>query len=163
MRKIKQLFLGLVVLISGTACFAKQLSVQIVQHDGSQDKIINQSYVIEDEILNGFFDRGYIVTTSPAATSDSDSQDSVLVKTGLIDAKDGQSDYFIQIKLFYVQDKSGVSKNDGLIKVDWSIYSVSTGKVIKENSFDGLKKLRIEKDLKNISKDLLAELYKVVK
>ncbi|MCQ2586676.1 MAG: hypothetical protein MJ174_01075 [Treponema sp.] len=163
MRKIKQLFLGLVVLISGTACFAKQLSVQIVQHDGTQEKIINQSYVIEDELLNGFFDKGFIVTTSPAATSDSTNQDEILVKTGLLDAKDGQSDYFIQVRLYFLQDKSGADKYDGLIRMDWSIYSVATGKLVKESSFNQLKKLRIEKDLKTVSNDLLAELYKVVK
>ena len=56
-------------------CFAKQIQLQIVQHDDRTDTVTEDSLVIEDELLAGFFETGYIITNSPAVVSSSASDD----------------------------------------------------------------------------------------
>ena len=75
MGKLKRLTLILVFGLYSSLCFAKQISFQVVQHDESSKDVTEQSLVIEDEVLNKFFDYGFIVTNSDAAVSTSDSMD----------------------------------------------------------------------------------------
>ncbi len=145
------------------SCFAKQVSIQIIQHDGLRENVSDSSFIIEDEIMNGLFDKGYIVTNSPASVSNSNSEDEKLFSTGMKDAADGYSDYFVQISLFYTGSEEINPKTLGLVKVEWTVFSVKTGKKIKANSFKNLNKLKKEEELKSISYDLIAELYKAVK
>ena len=55
--------------------FCASVSFQIVQHNDSMSSVCNSVLVIEDEILNSFFNSGYIVSNSPAARSSSAAQD----------------------------------------------------------------------------------------
>ena len=71
MGKLKKLGILAILLISGSLCFANQISFQIVQHDESLDSVSEDSMVIEDSVLNNFFEFGYIVTNSDAAISSS--------------------------------------------------------------------------------------------
>ena len=72
-----------------------------MQHDESLDSVSEDSMVIEDSVLNNFFEYGFIVTNSDAAISESKAQDEKLYKIGQGDAFNGFSDYFIQIRLYY--------------------------------------------------------------
>lgn len=161
MKKIITVFLVLVFTLLPLC--AKQLCVQIIQHDGTEEKIIEQSFIVEDELFNGFFNKGYIVTNSPSSVSSSDSQDEILKKVGLTDARDGLSDYFIQIKLYFEQGKLLYGRDDGLIKVKWEIYSVSNGNKIKESTIENLNKLKNNDEIRSISYDLFADLYSVIR
>jgi hypothetical protein len=101
MGKLKRFCILTVLLASGALCFANQISFQIVQHDDSLDSVSEDSMVIEDSVLNNFFEYGFIVTNSDAAISESQAQDEKLYKIGQGDAFNGFSDYFVQIKLYY--------------------------------------------------------------
>ena len=95
MGKLKRFWIIALLLSSGALCFANQISFQIVQHDDSMDYVSEDSLVIEDSVLNNFFEYGYIVTNSDAAISDSAGQDEKLYKIGQGDAFNGYSDYFV--------------------------------------------------------------------
>ena len=101
MGKLKKLCILSLLLISGSLCFANQISFQIVQHDDSLDSVSEDSMTIEDSVLNNFFEYGFIVTNSDAAISESAAQDERLYKIGQGEAFNGFSDYFVQIKLYY--------------------------------------------------------------
>ena len=75
MGKLKRFYIVSVLLLCGTLCFANQISFQIVQHDDTLDSVSEDSMIIEDSVLNNFFEFGYIVTNSDAAVSDSTAQD----------------------------------------------------------------------------------------
>ena len=60
MGKLKRLSIIAVLLFCGSLCFANQISFQIVQHDESLDSVSEDSMVIEDSVLNNFFDYGFI-------------------------------------------------------------------------------------------------------
>ena len=127
MGNFKKHFIFVFFMICGFCCYAGQISIQVVQHDKIQKNLSENSLVIEDELLTGFFENGYIVTNSPAMTSDSKGSDEKCFSIGMNDAFNGYSDYFVQIKLYYDGEKSDLSK------VNWTLYSVSTGEKLEDN------------------------------
>ena len=164
MGKLKRLGIIAVLLFCSTLCFANQISFQIVQHDDSRDSVSEDSFIIEDSVLNTFFEYGYIVTNSDAAVSDSKAQDERLYKIGQSDAFNGFSDYFIQIMLYYDRTEQTQSANADLYKIDFTITSIKTGKKIAEKTMKDLKLDRTKKNnLVKISTDLVAEISKALK
>lgn len=154
MGKTKHLFLILSVFLCAQFCFAKQISIQIVQHDERTDQVTEDSLIIEDELLSGFFETGYIITNSPTVVSQSADDDVVLYNKALGDAYEGCSDFFVQVKLYY---------KNSLKTVDWKIASVSTGETIKESSLESSVAVTDDKGLKKISSQLISEISRILK
>lgn len=154
MGKTRKLLLIAGLLLCAQFCFAKQVSFQIIQHDDKTQNVTEQSLVLEDEMLNSFFETGYIVTNSPTVVSESAENDVILYNKALGDAYEGSSDYFIQVKLFY---------NNSLKQIDWSIASVATGNKIKESSITGSVTAADEKGMKKLSSRLMSEIYDILK
>ena len=154
MGKTKHIILIAFLFMCANFCFAKQIQLQIVQHDDRTDTVSEDSLVIEDELLAGFFETGYIITNSPAAVASSASDDLILFNKAMGDAWEGSSDYFVQIKLYYTNT---------LHTVGWSLASVATGKTIKESSFESAVKPLDDKGLKNLSSRLILEISKTLK
>lgn len=162
MGKLKRLITICLIAISATCAFAKQISFQVVQHDLTSDEVTEQSLVIEDEVLTSFFESGYIVTNSAAAVSDSETQDSVLFKTGIGEAFNGSSDYFVQINLFFERTDETTSKDADLQKIKFTIAKTNTGKTIANKSFDNIKVKNVNTDLKKVSLSLVKEINKAL-
>lgn len=164
MGKLKKLGIFAILLISGSLCFANQISFQIVQHDESLDSVSEDSLVIEDSVLNNFFEYGYIVTNSDAAISESEAQDEKLYKIGQGEAFTGFSDYFVQIKLYYERTDQTLTTSSDLYKIDFSITSIKTGKKIAAKT---LKDIKIDHTKKNnltkVSSDLVNEISKALR
>lgn len=164
MREIKKTISLLIVLFCSAAyCFAGQISIQMIQHDDGIDEVTEQTYVIEDNLLNGFFDDGYIVTNSPAEVSDSAGQDEVCYKKGLGEAFNGFSDYFVQVKVYYIREGSRDVNKANLEKVDWSVASAKTGVTIKNSSIKNKNTGNMQDDLDILSSHLLSEIKKAIK
>ena len=164
MGKLKRLFILTVLLASGALCFANQISFQIVQHDESLDSVSEDSMVIEDSVLNNFFEYGFIVTNSDAAISESKAQDEKLYKIGQGDAFNGFSDYFVQIRLYYERTEQTLVNTSDLYKIDFSITSVKSGKKIADRSMKNIKIDRTKKNnLVKISADLVNEISKALR
>ena len=164
MGNLKRLCILTVLLFGTTLCFANQISFQIVQHDDSQDSVSEDSLVIEDSVLNNFFEYGFIVTNSDAAISESKAQDEKLYKIGQGDAFNGFSDYFIQINLYYERTEETLSASSDLYEIDFSITSIKTGKKIADRSMKNLKIDRTKKNnLVKVSSDLVNEISKALR
>ncbi len=164
MGKLKKLGSLILLLCTSALCFANQISFQIVQHDESFDSVSEDSMIIEDAVLNSFFEHGYIVTNSDAAISDSESQDERLYRIGSGDAFNGYSDFFVQIKLFYERTDQTLTASSDLYKIDFVIGSPKTGLKITEKSIDQIKIDRGKKNnLTKISSDLVNQINKALK
>ena len=164
MGKLKGVCILSFMLLSCALCFANQISFQIVQHDESADKVSEDSMIIEDSVLNNFFEYGFIVTNSDAAISDSTAQDEKLYKIGQGDAFNGFSDYFVQIKLYYERTENTLSTNSDLYKIDFIITSVKDGKKIAAKSIKDIKIDRTKKNnLAKVSSDLVFEISKALR
>lgn len=157
MGNLKKHFIFVFFLIFEFSCYAGQISIQVVQHDKIQKNLSENSLVIEDELLTGFFENGYIVTNSPAITSDSKGSDEKCFSIGMNDAFNGYSDYFVQIKLYYTGEKSDLSK------VNWTLYSVSTGEKLEDsfiNEFVMTKENK--KDLHIVALQLISKIKEAI-
>lgn len=157
MGNFKKHFIFVFFMICGFCCYAGQISIQVVQHDKIQKNLSENSLVIEDELLTGFFENGYIVTNSPAMTSDSKGSDEKCFSIGMNDAFNGYSDYFVQIKLYYDGEKSDLSK------VNWILYSVSTGEKLEDsfiNEFVMTKENK--KDLHIVALQLISKIKEAI-
>ena len=141
-----------------SVCFSKQISFQIVQHDGTNQSVTEESLVFEDELFEEFFDWGYIVTNSEASISESEDTDKELWAIGLSEALEGSSDYFIQVKLFY--EMSASTKVSKLIRIEWSLTSVKTGKIETSRTLKIKNKNTTINDLIDISVLLVDDIKK---
>lgn len=162
----KKLLLGAVLLAAGTFCFAGQISVQIVQHNLALDYVSEQSLIVEDELLNGFFDKGFIVTNSLARISDSKEVDSELLYSGFGEAYEGSSDYFVQVKLYYDSSKNkGTSDATQcpLDHIEWVMLKCSSGETLKSSSVKGSKeKPGTDENIRIASYSLISDIQKAL-
>lgn len=164
MGNFKRLSILTILFLAGSLCFCNQISFQIVQHDESVDCVSEDSMVIEDSVLNNFFEYGFIVTNSDAAISDSATQDEKLYKIGQGDAFNGFSDYFVQIKLYYERTENTLSSTSDLYEIDFIITSVKDGKKIAAKSIKDIKIDRTKKNnLAKVSSDLVYEINKALR
>ena len=163
MGNFKKLILSTILILAGSAVFARQIAIQIVQHDETSEEVCEQSFVIEDELMNGFFENGYIVTNSPASISKSENTDSSLWSTGFGEAYDGYSDYFVQVKLYYSVEKVGIKEMSVISRIDWSLTSVSSGTTLKNSSLRNFGESSKNKDAKFLSKYLINEIKQAIK
>lgn len=133
----KKTFCALLWLMCAVSGFCASVSFQIVQHNDSMSSVCNSVLVIEDEILNSFFNSGYIVSNSPASMSSSAAQDKKLWNLGYSEAVEGSFEDFIQIHLYF---NESTAKNTqtvalGMIdKIGWKIVSLKNGKTVEEKT-----------------------------
>ena len=164
MGNFKRLSILTILFLAGSLCFCNQISFQIVQHDESVDCVSEDSMVIEDSVLNNFFEYGFIVTNSDAAMSDSAKKNKKLYKIGQGDAFNGFSDYFVQIKLYYERTENTLSSTSDLYEIDFIITSVKDGKKIAAKSIKDIKIDRTKKNnLAKVSSDLVYEINKALR
>lgn len=163
MGNFKRFCFVILLFVCSTLCFAKQISFQIVQHDDAAEEVTESSLTIEDEILNTFFDYGFIVTNSEAKISSVNGVDEKLYKIGVGDAFNGYSDYFIQINLYYNKNQDSISIESDLTKVNFLVASVQTGEIFADKTFNNIKLGNQKDDLKKVSSDLVLEINKVLK
>ncbi|MCQ2592655.1 MAG: hypothetical protein MJ188_07700 [Treponema sp.] len=159
MGKLKYSVVFAVLMVLSTKVFAKQITIQLVQHTINTEKLSDPVLVVEDELLNGFFESGFIVTNSPAVISSSREDDEALYNTGFGDAFEGSSDYFVQVNLYFgTAEGSKINLN----KIEWSLASAVTGVKITEDSVNNVNTSRTD-DLRYISSNLVRDIKKALK
>ncbi len=129
----KKILLCFLLLIAASYGFSSSLSFQIVQHNDSLNSVCQSAYVIEDEILNYFFDNGFIVSNAQAGISDSSEQDKKLWCDGYYEASDGCFDDFVQIHIYFgkAADKDEKIALGLIDRISWNITSIRTGKTLE--------------------------------
>lgn len=142
--------------------FARQISFQVVQHDDSSEEVTEQSLVIEDQMMNNFFERGFIVTNSPTVSSFSEDQDETYWKTGLGEAFFGYSDYFIQIKVFYEPRTGTLTDVANINKIQWSLTEAKTGIKLEDKLISDIKPINKKTDMSKITSNLVVDIDKAL-
>ncbi|WP_027727834.1 hypothetical protein [Treponema sp. C6A8] len=162
---IKKFFMFLMAAVCfSTAIFARQISVQILQQDNASEEITEKSYDIETFVLDGFFERNYIVTTSEASMFNTDAEALDLWKAGLGEALNGSSDYFVQIEVYYINDGSVRKAESKIEKIVWKVASVKTGLVINSETLSEIKtKPNGQEDLNAIAANLVKNINNAIK
>ena len=142
----KKLFAFFVLFFSLVFCYAEEISFQVLQIDSSSDDVYEQTLIIEDQILEFFFDKGYIVTNEQAVVATKKTSDSIQ-KRALQFAESGGSKYFICLQLNY--NAGSPAKNivqlSNLKSVNWTAINISTNKKVAS----GTKKIKVPKTSAN--------------
>lgn len=129
--RCKKLALLALVIASAAGANAVSVAFQIIQHDPADAGIRNSSYIIEESLFGFFFDKGIIVSNSPAAVSDGD--DSAVFKKSLEEAREGDVDFFIEITGDYDSSQSAnpeAALLENIQSVSWSIIDVGSGAAV---------------------------------
>ncbi|MBQ7754088.1 MAG: hypothetical protein IJR80_10645 [Treponema sp.] len=161
----KKLIISLVLAVFYSfASFATQISFQILQFDETCEEVNAKSYDIETYLLDGFFERNYIVTTSQASVIYNDDDAFDLWKTGLGEAFNGSSDYFVQIELHYAADMN-LRKPVGMVnRITWKLAVVKTGTVIDGETVTDITKMSNgQEDLGALTLDLVKHINNAIK
>lgn len=165
MGKAKKIVVAIVLAFACSfAGFATQISFQILQFDETSEEISSKSYDIETYLLDGFFERDFIVTTSQASVINDDNDVFDLWKLGLGEAFTGSSDYFVQIELHYAADENPHNSVGMVDKIIWKLAVVKTGTVIDtETVTDIIKKSNGQEDLGAITLNLVKTINSAIK
>lgn len=136
----KKLFFSFLISIFFSAVvFAKDVTVQIVQHGGNTENVGETAMVLEDELLNSFFDAGYIVTNLPATMAYSDDENDDLNQKLFSETAAGGGDYAVQVRVYVNTNPNANPGNLRLVdikKIEWQITTVKTGQG-KEGAMPG--------------------------
>lgn len=158
---------AILVLAAISSGFCGSLSFQLLQKNESLNEVCESVLVIEDEILNYFFEQGVIVSNVPAAVSESDEQDRKFYTDAYNEAVDGTVDQFCQVKLYFT---GGGQENQKpsigtLKKISWKLVSVRTGNVIEESSSQVTKEITQNEDanVREFAADFAMHLQKMIK
>ena len=159
-------FLISVFCVSSAA--AKSIGIQVIQKNGALNEVHSSSYLIEESVLDSFFDYGYIVSNSPVCISNGSNDESNERKT-LNEAFEGQLDYVIFITVSYKAEGSTNPQADYLTNIErisWKMVDVITKRTLADatynvgkvnpqnNSGDGIRKY---------TKNIAADIFDVVK
>ena len=113
--------------------WARPVSFGLLQHDFSSTEVRSSTYIMENSLLDYFFDRGYVVTNEPAFVSSGEADDQKFLKTSLEDLREGGAEYFFLLSLNYDTQNSANPEGDllsNLSSVDWKLYKVLDGLLV---------------------------------
>ena len=139
MKFVRQCVAFAFVLMAGASAFAASLSVQIVQHASAQTRIYETTRVIEDSILNYFFDNGFVVSNSPIALSQigTDDDEQIFYKSS-DEAFYGSVKYFVTVYVDYIDLLASKNPDAVLLsnisKISWKTVDVKTNAEVDSGS-----------------------------
>lgn len=104
---MKKKFLALFLLGMTALLNAKSFSLQIVQRNTGGETIFDTSYVVEQAIMDYFFDRGTIVSNNAVIVSNNDdAKEKTQLRRSFAEAQEGSMNVFIKLFLNYALEDS---------------------------------------------------------
>ncbi len=160
MKNFKKIIIAAVLSAVSIAAFhAQSIEIQIIQHDNSQKNIRKPTEIIENTIMDNFFNDGRIITNAPIAAEFNNQMDSRIVKSAVKEASGGMCQYLIVLTIDYKKNAAlnpATENLDLMDKISWKLIDTQSGKEIASknykinkvskanNSADGIKLLADE-------------------
>lgn len=113
----------LLVLCAAQFVWSNEIAFHIMQHSNTLKDVAEQTFIIEDTILDYFFDLGDIVTNERAACV-SEKDVPKTTQESLKAAQEGGADYFVLIELFYNDDMPLELDAVSLLNISKTTYTV---------------------------------------
>lgn len=136
---MKKALLAIVFALFACAAYAKSFSLQVVQKNTPGDQVFDSSFVVEQTILDHFYDRGMIVSNNSVLISkDDEAQDKTDLRRSMIEAKIGCMDLFVKLCLNYsVLDSANPTAIllSNIKSADLEIVSLAENKTICKGKF----------------------------
>lgn len=125
----KSVFLAIFGLLIAAASFSQAVGILVIQDSGNVTDVRATSYIVENTLLDTFFDNGYIVSNNPIALINSRNTVESLTKRAIRESNEGQMDILIVIKIKYKlserMNTSAVLLSD-IEEMSYEIYNVLT-------------------------------------
>lgn len=122
-----------VLLIAGSFVSAKSFSLQVIQKQGSETVVYEASYLIEQTIMDFFYDHMYIVSNSPVIIQKKGEDISAEIQKSFDAAQEGFLDYMIQADVFYNLSDSNNPEEallQNIDKIEWKVISLKDKSVL---------------------------------
>ncbi len=136
---MKRLLLASVFALLSFCAFAKSFSLQVVQKNTPGDQVFDSSFVVEQTILDHFFDRGMIVSNNSILVSKDDVvKEKTDIRRSMMEARIGCMDLFIKLNLNYsVLDSANPTAIllSNIKSADMEIVSLKEDKAIASGKF----------------------------
>lgn len=129
----KRLFTAF-LLVASCVCsgFALSLSVQVIQNFNDQKDPSSISYLVEQSLIDYFFESGAIVSSAPVYVLSGTAKDEAALKSMLKETYEGGMDYLVAVKVNYNVDRELKDSAALLLQyikdVEWTVYVAATGK-----------------------------------
>lgn len=136
MKFIKNIIFILIVSLCSFAN-AKSFSLQIIQKNGSENIVYETSYVIEQAILDYFFENMYIVSNNPIIIQKKGQDITNDLQKAFDAAQEGLLDYLIETEIFYnISDSTNPESANlqNIDKVEWRLISTDTKKTLSKGN-----------------------------
>lgn len=143
----KMMFLAL--LIAGGIANSASFSLQIIQKDGSENVVFDASYMIEQTILDFFYENSYIVSNSPVIIQKKNEDITEQIKKSFDAAVEGYLDLIIQATVYYnLSDSNNPSEAviSNIEKVEWKVIKLENNLEIASGNAVPGKKYRNDDD-----------------
>lgn len=104
---MKRTFFAFLLLCALFAASAKSFSLQVIQRNTGGDSVFDTSYVVEQAIMDYFFEHGMIVSSNQVIVSKrEDASEKKEIRRSLIEAKTGCMDLFVKVYLNFALEDS---------------------------------------------------------
>lgn len=143
----KSMFLMLILI--GSMASAKSFSLQVVQKYGSETVVYEASYVIEQTIMDYFYENLYIVSNSPVIIQKKGQDISSELQKAFDAAQEGYLDYVIQADVYYnISDSNNPEEAllNNIDKIEWKVFSIDSKHILASGKAVPGKKYRNDED-----------------
>ena len=150
----KFIFICFLLLIPNCV-YGKSINILINQIDGIQDSVRDSVQLLENSVMDFFFDAGFIVSSEKICL---ETDIKKTVQIALDSSVNGFIDYLIVAKI------NVNPKSDELISAGWEVINVATGKTIGSGLMEAPKPYREkEVSIQRFGVDVGSEIYSCIK
>ncbi|MDE5581470.1 MAG: hypothetical protein K2I95_08635 [Treponemataceae bacterium] len=104
---MKRMFFAFLLLCASFVASAKSFSLQVIQRNTGGDSVFDTSYVVEQAIMDYFFEHGMIVSSNHVIVSKhDDASETRELRRSLFEAKSGCMDLFVKLYLNFALEDS---------------------------------------------------------
>ncbi|MBQ0002522.1 MAG: hypothetical protein KBT21_03195 [Treponema sp.] len=149
MKLYKKMMFLILFLFSGFAFASPSFSLQVVQKDGSENVVYEASYLIEQVVLDYFYDHAYIVSNSPIIIQKRNADITGDLQKSFDAAQEGSLDLIIQMIVTYnLIDSSNPEEAllNNIQNIEWKALSLSDSSVIVQGQAVPAKTYRNDDD-----------------
>ncbi len=137
----------IVCICSGVFAASPSVVVQMAQHDEDRDSLRETTFILENGVLDVFFDAGYVVSSLPTSVNKDIAE--ILKDTTKI-ARAGYMNYVVYINVYfrdYDGSKDETITLDDIESVDWKVVHTKDMSVLGEGKTVKTEKMPGENDL----------------
>ncbi|MBP5403103.1 MAG: hypothetical protein J6Y36_08095 [Treponema sp.] len=149
MKVYKKLILPAVLVLAGSFVSAASFSLQVIQIDGSENVVFDASYMIEQAILDFFYENLYIVSNSPVIIKKKNEDITAEIQKSFDAAVEGSLDLLIEASVYYNLSDSNNPEEaviSNIEKVEWKVIKLNGNAEIARGTSVPGKKYRNDDD-----------------